>query len=165
MLVARLLRWAAVSSLLARISCSATEDDIGVVLIPFDQKLEYHFVEGSEVTQVAIWTALPRAIAYALQIDLALVDLLHIKPWDTMSTWQYTTTICILTIPSDQVQPLRTQLRDPSSRLYASPDAAQRELLSLVNRDGLLSLDAMAGSGLQDLAITLNDERRKKKQQ
>ena len=83
------------------------------------------------------------ANAYALQIPGSDVVVQSLQPY---STSQYTATVALLWIPSDQLDSLQVQILATNSRLYSQSDSTAQQLVELIDPTIPLVADTSSSS-------------------
>jgi hypothetical protein len=127
-----LVRYVLFLSVLLAALCSK-EEQTTVISIAFDGLYDFPYVSNAPEPLEQIRTLMPQGIAYALQIDDSTVRPLSVHPLETRGILGYTTTVLLCTIPSNEVEKLQAQLRDPRSRAYSNPIRMERRLFSHIN--------------------------------
>lgn len=76
-----------------------------------------------------------------------------LKPYNTLGTLEYITTLAIAYIPTDMVEPLRLGLMNPNSQLYRNPSLPVKTLMDMIDP----SIPLLAGQTLND-GSTINGD-------
>ena len=113
----------------------AAPDNSTLIQLAFTKELNYPFVVVHDVAIDQIFTYIPEAIRYALEIDKTKIVMQSIMPYDTTSTQGFITTLAMGYIPSDEVQLLQDQLLALPSRFHNyQPDTSQvHQLVKYIN--------------------------------
>lgn len=129
-----------------------------LIQIAFDYRLNYPFVLNTTSSANQIFTFLPQGIAYALDIPVAQINMSAIKPYDTVSSLGYITTLALAWIPSKLVDQLQLDIHSPLSRAYTCHDSSVSTLMNMINPTISIlagaSLDAGAPTGYNGAAAT-----------
>jgi len=126
-----------------------------LVRIGFLEPLNYPFVVQHSVTVAQIFEVLPIANSYALQIPTSDVTVQSLQPY---STSQYTATVALLWIPSDQVDSLQVQILATNSLLYSQTDPTAQQLVVLIDPTIPLLADTTSSSAGGSSAGTPNQD-------
>jgi hypothetical protein len=154
-----LVRFSAFALLLVRALCSVP-DQVTMINIVFDWRLSWSFVVETEGAKTQIFTYIPPGIAYALEIDVQSIVVWGLSQLSTSEALGFDSTVACITIPTDQVDRLQAQLKDPSSRAWQNPDGSQHTIFSFINTDIRL-LDATTAAA-REYWIKSRDERMQK---
>ncbi|ELP70177.1 hypothetical protein ACKI1I_20675 [Streptomyces turgidiscabies] len=104
-----------------------------LVQVGFLSQLDYSFVAGQPTAAAQIFNFLPRGVAYGLGADTNDVVVAQLRPLDTTDTLGYITTVALLYIPSNDVDPLQRALLNSGSPLYNNPDSRVTALMSHIS--------------------------------
>ncbi|KAF2836125.1 hypothetical protein M501DRAFT_1007596 [Patellaria atrata CBS 101060] len=112
------------------------------IQLGFDFRLNFKFVANTPKSQNQIFKYLPEGVIKGLDVDESQVVMDTLKPYDTMRTLGYITTLAVMYVPSDMVGQLSVDLHAPLSPLYQNPDGTVSTLMSMIDP----SIPLLAGS-------------------
>lgn len=95
-----------------------------------------------------VFSYLPVGISHGLGLDLDLVVMQYLQPYNTLDTLNYITTLAMAYIPADKVDTLSLNLLNPNSDLYNNPNPSVVTLMGMIDPSiPIIPGSAMAGGG------------------
>jgi hypothetical protein len=117
-----------------------------LVQFGFVYGLNYPFVVSSSTAVAQIFSYLPQGVSHGVAIGTDAVVMQYLKPYNTLGTLGYITTLALAFVPSDMVEPLRLGLMNHNSAVYTNPSPSVRTLMDMIDP----SIPLLAGQSLND---------------